>query len=111
MTTFKRIVTKHGRTQYWVNGKMTKQEQISEDILHRLETEPEFETTDSRPTFGAVTMNTKICVFDGNDATHQKFVLGNMYGLCAEDYFGRTTGQLVQAIKHHEAQLNQTAAG
>lgn len=98
MTKFKKVIAKNGRQLYWANGKMISADNISADILHRLETELEFEVDSGVQEKPVFTINTKKCIFDGEPATKQKFLNGITIGLCKADYDTKTSGKIAQRI-------------
>lgn len=98
MTKFKKVTAKNGRVLFYIDGKMRPEAVIPETILHRLETELEFEIELTNHQVKTVSIDTKKCIFDGHEATRQKFLNGTIVGLCNEDYQTKTSGKIAQRI-------------
>ncbi|HET8709267.1 MAG TPA: hypothetical protein VFL85_03215 [Candidatus Saccharimonadales bacterium] len=90
----KRAEAKNGRVLYYVNGKLTSESALPSNVKLEGTQEIDYQPTEADlPHF-----NSKICVFDDEPATHQKFLLERMVGLCDEHY-PLKTGAVAQEMK------------
>lgn len=81
----KQVTTKSGRKMYFNNGKL-----ITRDKYRELSLE-----TIAKP---KIAVETRKCIFCGQEGTRSKFVNLQTVYLCDEDYLTKTTGKVAERI-------------
>lgn len=105
MTKYKTVATANGRMMYFMNGKMVSKTAIPASILNNLDpgteieigtTDPEVQTVDQTPVVESESVQSKVCIFCQQDATHMRFLNGVTIPLCKEDKESHTSGEIVE---------------
>ena len=109
MSTFKRIETSHGRTQYWRDGKLVSKNDIPSSVIQRLqevesgeEVQEEMPEAISIDEIKSTKSNPNPCIFTGQPATHTRYVNGQSVGLSEHAYYNYTVGEIAARINEIE---------
>lgn len=102
MTEYKKVIAKNGRVMFYADGKMVSKEYIPVTVKEELKTATvvESETPLSQDHFETPRqVDQKTCIICGDPAEHQKFLSGDIIGLCREHYLNTSSGKIAQAVR------------
>lgn len=89
-----KTINAHNGVRYMKDGRMISERIVPANVVKLLETQPEVDDTDL-----PVDRPMRRCVFCKQQATCTRFINLQTIDLCEEDYYGKTTGQIVQQLR------------